>query len=65
VGVLGLSLGTEMAFSVHADPRVRAVVADSGHPGIGPIGEPDEVGAAVLSLAFEQDGTTNDLARSQ
>ena len=62
LGVLGLSLGARMAFATLGDPRIRAVVADSGDPGVGPLVDPSAVGAAVLLLAFEQDGSVNEPA---
>ena len=65
LGVLGLSLGARMAFSVLGDSRIRAVAADSGDPGIGPLVDPSAVGAAVLLLDFEQDGFVNGLALRQ
>jgi dienelactone hydrolase len=62
LGVLGLSLGARMAFATLGDPRIRAVVADSGDPGVGPLVDPSAVGAAVLLLAYEQDGGVNEPA---
>jgi len=59
LGVLGLSAGARMAFWTLGDPSIRAIVADSGDPGVVPLVDPATVGAAVLLLAFEQDVTVN------
>jgi dienelactone hydrolase len=65
LGVLGLSAGARMVFSALGDPSIRAVVADSGDPGVGPLVEPSSIGAAVLLLSFEQDGFVNEQASHQ
>jgi dienelactone hydrolase len=59
LAVLGLSHGARMAFTIVGDTRVRAVVADSGDPGVVPLVDPSGIAVAILLLTFDGDGSVN------
>lgn len=65
IGVLGLSVGARMAFSMLGDPNIRAVVTDSGDPGLVPLVDPATIDAPLLLLAFEHDSALNQPALRQ